>query len=61
MDIRMRGWTGSGDTPDLEAVPEVRVLILTTFELDEYIYGAACASGSCSRQRPVRAQCARFA
>jgi DNA-binding NarL/FixJ family response regulator len=41
MDIRMPGLDGLQALRQIvEALPEVRVLILTTFEMDEYIYAA---------------------
>jgi DNA-binding NarL/FixJ family response regulator len=54
MDIRMPDGDGIEATRLIcgdPAMPGVRVLILTTFDLDEYVYAAlrAGASGSCSR------------
>jgi DNA-binding NarL/FixJ family response regulator len=41
MDVRMPGLDGLQALRQIvEALPEVRVLILTTFEMDEYIYAA---------------------
>jgi DNA-binding NarL/FixJ family response regulator len=47
MDIRMPdvdGITATGEV--LAAAPETRVLILTTFELDDYVFGALRAGAS---------------
>ena len=47
MDIRMPGLDGIAATRDvLAAFPEVRVVILTTFEQDDYIFGALAAGAS---------------
>ncbi|MEV4896218.1 response regulator transcription factor, partial [Nonomuraea sp. NPDC055795] len=43
MDVRMPGMTGLEATGLIRALPGaegVRVLVLTTFDLDEYVYGA---------------------
>jgi DNA-binding NarL/FixJ family response regulator len=56
MDVRMPDLDGIGATRELSlAAPETRVLILTTFEQDDYIFGAlrAGASGTLlKRARP---------
>jgi DNA-binding NarL/FixJ family response regulator len=47
MDVQMPGLDGITATQQLVAeIPEVRVLILTTFELDDYIFGALRAGAS---------------
>jgi DNA-binding NarL/FixJ family response regulator len=47
MDVRMPGQDGIAATADLLAVaPEAKVVILTTFEEDEYIHGALRAGAS---------------
>jgi DNA-binding NarL/FixJ family response regulator len=47
MDVRMPGRDGISATPEvLAAAPEARVLILTTFEQDDYIFGALQAGAS---------------
>jgi DNA-binding NarL/FixJ family response regulator len=47
MDIRMPGLDGIAATRDvLEASPRVKVVILTTFEDDDYIFGALNAGAS---------------
>jgi DNA-binding NarL/FixJ family response regulator len=47
MDVRMPGRDGIAATRDLlRALPEVRVVILTTFEDDAYIFGALSAGAS---------------
>jgi DNA-binding NarL/FixJ family response regulator len=47
MDVRMPGVDGIAATRDVLAVaPEVRVLIVTTFEQDDYIFGALRAGAS---------------
>jgi DNA-binding NarL/FixJ family response regulator len=47
MDIRMPDLDGIGATRELSRVaPEARVLILTTFEQDDYIFGALRAGAS---------------
>jgi DNA-binding NarL/FixJ family response regulator len=49
MDIRMPGMDGIAATGQITAAPEtaaVRVLILTTFDLDEYVFAALRAGAS---------------
>ena len=47
MDVRMPGQDGIAATADLlAAAPEAKVVILTTFEEDEYIHGALRAGAS---------------
>lgn len=47
MDIRMPGLDGIAATRELLAVaPEVKVLVLTTFEQEDYIFGALKAGAS---------------
>lgn len=47
MDVRMPDLDGIGATRELvRAVPETRVLILTTFEQDDYVFGALRAGAS---------------
>jgi DNA-binding NarL/FixJ family response regulator len=47
MDIRMPGLDGIAATRDLLATfPDVKVVILTTFEQDDYIFGALSAGAS---------------
>ena len=49
MDIRMPGRDGIAATADITSDPAlaaVRVIVLTTFDLDEYVYGALRAGAS---------------
>jgi DNA-binding NarL/FixJ family response regulator len=47
MDVRMPGLDGIAATRELLAVsPDVRVVVLTTFEQDDYIFGALSAGAS---------------
>jgi DNA-binding NarL/FixJ family response regulator len=46
MDIRMPGRDGLAATREIAAGSPVRVIILTTFDLDEYVYGALRAGAS---------------
>ena len=47
MDIRMPGMDGLAATREvLAADPDAKVVILTTFDLDEYVYGALKAGAS---------------
>jgi DNA-binding NarL/FixJ family response regulator len=47
MDVRMPDLDGIGATRELaRAAPESKVLILTTFELDDYVFGALRAGAS---------------
>ncbi|MEO3780402.1 response regulator transcription factor [Micromonospora sp. B11E3] len=46
MDIRMPGLDGLAATREITASSDVRVIILTTFDLDDYVYGALRAGAS---------------
>jgi DNA-binding NarL/FixJ family response regulator len=46
MDIRMPGLDGLAATREIAASTSVRVIILTTFDLDDYVYGALRAGAS---------------
>ena len=46
MDIRMPGLDGIAATREVTATTDTRVLILTTFDLDEYVYDAVRAGAS---------------
>jgi DNA-binding NarL/FixJ family response regulator len=47
MDVRMPGRDGLSATAELMAeYPQLRVLVLTTFDLDEYLYGALRAGAA---------------
>ncbi|MDT0317158.1 response regulator transcription factor [Streptomyces millisiae] len=46
MDVRMPGLDGIAATRALTAAGDARVLVLTTFELDEYVFGAVRAGAS---------------
>jgi DNA-binding NarL/FixJ family response regulator len=47
MDVRMPGVDGIAATRELVAgAPDARVLILTTFEQDDYVFGALGAGAS---------------
>ncbi|GAB3978917.1 response regulator transcription factor [Plantactinospora veratri] len=46
MDIRMPGLDGLAATGEIVAGSDARVIILTTFDLDDYVYGALRAGAS---------------
>ncbi|MEE6257842.1 response regulator transcription factor [Plantactinospora sonchi] len=46
MDIRMPGLDGLAATREITTIPDVHVIILTTFDLDDYVYGALRAGAS---------------
>ena len=46
MDVRMPGVDGLAATREIAATTEARVIMLTTFDLDEYVYGALQAGAS---------------
>jgi len=47
MDVRMPGTDGIAATAEVRRIrPEARVLVLTTFDLDEYVFGAIRAGAS---------------
>jgi DNA-binding NarL/FixJ family response regulator len=46
MDVRMPTMDGIEATRQLIACPGTRILILTTFDLDQYVYDALCAGAS---------------
>ncbi|HEX5598616.1 MAG TPA: response regulator transcription factor [Micromonosporaceae bacterium] len=46
MDIRMPGLDGLAATREIAASSDIRVIILTTFDLDDYVYGALRAGAS---------------
>ena len=60
MDIRMPVMDGVAATREITRLTDSRVLVLTTYDLDEYVFAAldAGASGSCSRMRRPRISCA---
>ncbi len=58
MDIRMPAWTGIEATRQITTAPDtsgVRVLILTTFDLGEYVLAALRAGASGFPLRPMAA------
>jgi len=57
MDVRMPGMDGIAATEEvLRASPSTRVLILTTFDLDEYVFGAVRAGASGFLTKDARPQ-----
>lgn len=57
MDVRMPGMDGIAATAEvLRASPSTRVLILTTFDLDEYVFGAVRAGASGFLTKDARPQ-----
>jgi DNA-binding NarL/FixJ family response regulator len=55
MDVRMPDLDGIGATRQLARVaPAVRVLILTTFEQDDYVFGALRAGRRVQKPGRVR-------
>src|SRR6266516_4073604 len=46
MDVRMPGMDGIAATREIIAAPDTRILILTTFEDDDYVFGALTAGAS---------------
>ena len=46
MDIRMPGLDGIAATQEITTTTDARILILTTFDLDEYVYAAVRAGAS---------------
>ena len=46
MDIRMPGMDGIAATREITATGDCQVLVLTTFDLDEYVYGALRAGAA---------------
>ena len=63
MDVRMPGTDGIEATSAIVAEGLAQVLVLTTFDLDEFVFGAVRAGppGFCSSQQPLsrcRRRCA---
>jgi DNA-binding NarL/FixJ family response regulator len=57
MDVRMPDLDGIGATRELtRVIPETRVLILTTFEQDDYVFGALRAGASGFLLKRARAE-----
>ncbi|MGR6614634.1 MULTISPECIES: response regulator transcription factor [Kocuria] len=57
MDVRMPGMDGIAATVEvLRASPQTRVLILTTFDLDEYVFGGIQAGASGFLTKDARPQ-----
>ncbi|BDZ63775.1 response regulator [Agromyces mangrovi Wang et al. 2018] len=55
MDVEMPGGDGiAAIGPVLEAVPSTRVMVLTMFDLDEYVAGRSAPGHPDSSSRPLR-------
>lgn len=62
MDVGMPGTDGIAALREIvadSALTETRVVVLTTFELDEYVFESLARAVSCSRTPPRPSCCAR--